>query len=336
MTNGADGHSPVITIVNGEWHIDGNSTGVKALGKDGKDGKGIKAINKTTDGLVDTYTIIYTDDTEFTFTVTNGRGIVSITLTSTSADGLVDTYTITYNDGSTSTFTVTNGEKGVQGIKGDKGDDGHTPVITIQNGKWHVDGNDTGLQAQGVKGETGNGISDISKTNVNGLVDTYTITYTDATKTTFTVTNGAQGVQGIQGIPGKDGKTPVITIIGGNWHIDGVDTGVKAEGLKGDKGDKGDDGDTPYIGPNGNWWVGDTDTGFHATGDDGHTPDITIGENGNWFIDGVDTGVKAEGKDGNDNNKIIIICIGIAALCIMTTIVAVSTKRFRRPWWILC
>ena len=336
VTNGADGHSPVITIVNGEWHIDGNSTGVKALGKDGKDGKGIKAINKTTDGLVDTYTIIYTDDTEFTFTVTNGRGIVSITLTSTSADGLVDTYTITYNDGSTSTFTVTNGEKGVQGIKGDKGDDGHTPVITIQNGKWHVDGNDTGLQAQGVKGETGNGISDISKTNVNGLVDTYTITYTDGTKTTFTVTNGAQGVQGIQGIPGKDGKTPVITIIGGNWHIDGVDTGVKAEGLKGDKGDKGDDGDTPYIGPNGNWWVGDTDTGFHATGDDGHTPDITIGENGNWFIDGVDTGVKAEGKDGNDNNKIIIICIGIAALCIMTTIVAVSTKRFRRPWWILC
>ena len=311
VTNGTDGHSPVITIENGEWCIDGTPTGIKALGKDGK---GIKSINKTTEGLVDTYTIIYTDDTEFEFTVTNGRGIVSISLTSTSADGLVDTYTITYNDGTTSTFTVTNGANGINGIQGEKGDDGHTPVITIQNGKWHIDGVDTGMQAQGVKGETGNGISDISKTGIDGLVDTYTITYTDGTKTTFTVTNGAQGaqgIQGIQGVPGKDGHTPVITIgENGNWFIDGADTGVKAEAIKGETGAPGadgDDGDTPYIGENGNWW-----------------------------IDGVDTGVKAEGKDGNDNNKIIIICIGIAALCIITTIVAVATKKFRRPWWILC
>lgn len=311
VTNGTDGHSPVITIENGEWCIDGTPTGIKALGKDGK---GIKSINKTTDGLVDTYTIIYTDDTEFEFTVTNGRGIVSISLTSTSADGLVDTYTITYNDGTTSTFTVTNGANGINGIQGEKGDDGHTPVITIQNGKWHIDGVDTGMQAQGVKGETGNGISDISKTGIDGLVDTYTITYTDGTTTTFTVTNGAQGaqgIQGIQGVPGKDGHTPVITIgENGNWFIDGADTGVKAEAIKGETGAPGadgEDGDTPYIGENGNWW-----------------------------IDGVDTGVKAEGKDGNDNNKIIIICIGIAALCIITTIVAVATKKFRRPWWILC
>ncbi len=311
VTNGTDGHSPVITIENGEWCIDGTPTGIKALGKDGK---GIKSINKTTDGLVDTYTIIYTDDTEFKFTVTNGRGIVSISLTSTSADGLVDTYTITYNDGTTSTFTVTNGANGINGIQGEKGDDGHTPVITIQNGKWHIDGVDTGMQAQGVKGETGNGISDISKTGIDGLVDTYTITYTDGTKTTFTVTNGAQGaqgIQGIQGVPGKDGHTPVITIgDNGNWFIDGADTGVKAEAIKGETGAPGadgEDGDTPYIGENGNWW-----------------------------IDGVDTGVKAEGKDGNDNNKIIILCIGIAALCIITTIVAVATKKFRRPWWILC
>ena len=311
VTNGTNGHSPVITIENGEWCIDGTPTGIKALGKDGK---GIKSINKTTDGLVDTYTIIYTDDTEFEFTVTNGRGIVSISLTSTSADGLVDTYTITYNDGTTSTFTVTNGANGINGIQGEKGDDGHTPVITIQNGKWHIDGVDTGMQAQGVKGETGNGISDISKTGIDGLVDTYTITYTDGTKTTFTVTNGAQGaqgIQGIQGVPGKDGHTPVITIgENGNWFIDGADTGVKAEAIKGETGAPGadgEDGDTPYIGENGNWW-----------------------------IDGVDTGVKAEGKDGNDNNKIIIICIGIAALCIITTIVAVATKKFRRPWWILC
>ena len=46
--------------------------------------------------------------------VTNGRGVNSITKTSTS--GLVDTYRISYNDGTSGTFTVPNG------AKGDKGD----------------------------------------------------------------------------------------------------------------------------------------------------------------------------------------------------------------------
>lgn len=41
---------------------------------------------------------------------TDGRGIVSITKTAT--QGLVDTYTITYTDGTTSTFEVTNGQSG--------------------------------------------------------------------------------------------------------------------------------------------------------------------------------------------------------------------------------
>lgn len=41
------------------------------------------------------------------------------------------------------------------------------------------------------RGQTGNGISTISKTGTSGLVDTYTITMTDGTTSTFTVTNGA-------------------------------------------------------------------------------------------------------------------------------------------------
>ena len=89
-------------------------------GSDGDDGVGIASITKTgSSGLVDTYTITYTDNTTSTFTVTNGakgdtgstgatgKGITSITKTGTS--GLVDTYTITYSDSTTSTFTVTNG-----------------------------------------------------------------------------------------------------------------------------------------------------------------------------------------------------------------------------------
>ena len=76
------------------------------------DGNGIRSITKTsTSGLVDTYTITYTDNTTTTFTVTNGNGIASITKTGT--EGLVDTYTITYTNGTTSTYTVTNGKDGV-------------------------------------------------------------------------------------------------------------------------------------------------------------------------------------------------------------------------------
>ena len=41
------------------------------------------------------------------------RGIVDIQFSS--SNGLVDTYTITYTDGSTSTFTITNGENGANG-----------------------------------------------------------------------------------------------------------------------------------------------------------------------------------------------------------------------------
>ena len=80
-----------------------------------------------------------------------GIGIVSIKKTATS--GLVDTYTITYSDARTSTFTVTNGAKGIQGIQGPegiKGEDGHTPVITIQNGYWYIDGVNTQQAATGL------------------------------------------------------------------------------------------------------------------------------------------------------------------------------------------
>ena len=85
--------------------------------KDGDDGVGIGSILKTsTTGLVDTYTITFTDGNTTAFTITNGEngtdgvGIVSVQKTAT--NGLVDTYTITFTDESTSTFEVTNGADG--------------------------------------------------------------------------------------------------------------------------------------------------------------------------------------------------------------------------------
>lgn len=82
---------------------------------------------------------------------------------------------------------------------------------------------------QGLQGEAGNGIISILKTDNDGLIDIYTITYTDGTTSTFTVTNGSNGLQGIQGEQGEDGHTPIINIgENGNWFIDGADSGIKA------------------------------------------------------------------------------------------------------------
>jgi hypothetical protein len=44
-----------------------------------------------------------------------------------------------------------------------------------------------------IKGADGKGITSITKTGTSGLVDTYTITYTDGSTSTFTVTNGTSG-----------------------------------------------------------------------------------------------------------------------------------------------
>ncbi len=53
---------------------------------------------------------------------------------------------------------------------------------------------------------TDNGIVSIEKTATEGLVDTYTITFSDGSKTTFEVTNGKDGQNGINGDDGVDGK----------------------------------------------------------------------------------------------------------------------------------
>lgn len=52
---------------------------------------------------------------------------------------------------------------------------------------------------QGVQGITGNGVASVVRTNTVGLVDTYTITFTDTTTTTFNVTNGLNGTNGVDG-----------------------------------------------------------------------------------------------------------------------------------------
>lgn len=79
-------------------------------------------------------------------------------------------------------------------------------------------------------GRDGVGISKIEKTATQGLVDTYTISYTNGTTTTFTVTNGQNGADGTPGTngqdgsPGEDGFSPTIT-----ENVDNNDTLYKLD-----------------------------------------------------------------------------------------------------------
>ena len=74
----------------------------------------------------------------------------------------------------------------------------------------------------GTPGPAGVGIQKIKKTGTEGLVDTYTITYTNGQTSTYTVTNGATGEKGDTGDTGPQGET-------------------------GAQGPKGDTGATPNI-----------------------------------------------------------------------------------------
>ncbi len=67
-----------------------------------------------------------------------------------------------------------------------------TSTLDVMNGAKGEDG------AQGADGADGVGIASIEKTSTSGLVDTYTITYTDGDTDTFTVTNGKDGEDGSQ------------------------------------------------------------------------------------------------------------------------------------------
>lgn len=107
--------------------------------------------------------------------------------------------TVTYTDGTSQTMsTSVKGPKGDTGSTGPQGPQGETGP-TGETGPQGPQGETgatgpTGPQGpQGETGATGNGISSIAKTGTQGLVDTYTITYTDGTTSTFTVTNGQNG-----------------------------------------------------------------------------------------------------------------------------------------------
>ena len=96
-------------------------------------------------------------------------------------------------------------------LSGADGEDGVTPNIG-ENGNWWIGGEDTGIAAQGPQGPQGEPGED-----------------------------GEDGQDGEDGKPGTGGSTPNIYIdpVTKHWIINGVDTGIVAEGKDGDDGEDG-------------------------------------------------------------------------------------------------
>jgi hypothetical protein len=152
--------------------------------------------------------------------------------------------------------------------------------------------------SNGKDGKDGRSIVSIAKTDSKGDVDTYTVSYSDGTTSTFTITNGAKGDKG------DAGDTPVVTIgMNGNWYINGVDSGISALGKQGEAGEKGEEGrSVKSIAKTGSQGNVDTYTIIYSNGDTS-TFTITNGTNGEKGSDGssVLTGPGAPSNDLGSN-----------------------------------
>ena len=101
------------------------------------------------------------------------------------------------------------GEAGPKGETGATGAAGKSAYeLAVENGftgteaEWLES-----LKGQSGTGTAGNSVVSVEKTATNGLVDTYTITFTDGSTTTFTVNNGAEGEKGETG----NGITSIVS-----------------------------------------------------------------------------------------------------------------------------
>ena len=195
------------------------------------------------------------------------------------------------------------GPQGEQGPKGDTGETGATGAIGPQG-------------PTGPTGATGNGIQSITKTGTSGLVDTYTILFTDGTTTTFTVTNGQDGSDGADGVSPTVSTTAItggtevtITDSDGAHTFDVMDGAQGSTGPQGPQGPQGETGATGATGPQGPAGQDGAD-GFSPTVSTsaitgGTAVTITDAQGPHTFdvmngINGQDGAPGADGSDGSD------------------------------------
>lgn len=207
-----------------------------------------------------------------------------------------------------------------------------------ENGNWYVDEEDLGVAAQGPKGEDGTSITVVSveKTDTNNNVDTYTITFSNGTVTTFTVTNGVDGAAGSNGedltissvektkteglvdtytiyfsndsttsftiTNGKDGKVVTILNIEKTASQELIDTYTVTYTDGNTFSFTVVNGKTPYIGENGNWWIGNEDTGVFADYSKLNTTPLTSYSDGLEYTPMTINGINGYAVSGYDSN----------------------------------
>ena len=163
-------------------------------------------------------------------------------------------------------------------------------VITLT----YADGTSENFTAVDIKG-----IASIAKTSTSGLVDTYTITYSDGTTSTYNVTNGAAGQA-----PTISATASADATSSANPSVQVTKTGTDEapnfdfafSGLKGAKGDTGATGANGQDGADGQDGVSPEVTITSITG--GHTVDITDADHPSGQSFNVMDG--ADGQDGTD------------------------------------
>ena len=147
-----------------------------------------KLSQKYADKVAAGFSSVRVDGLDIIFTLNDGKtATVTVPAPKDGQDGVSIT-NVSLNQQSHLICTLSDGtaiDAGLvhQGVDGKDGKDG-VDGAPGQDGKDGVDGQD---------GTDGRGIVSIEKTATVGLVDTYTITYTDGTTSTFTVTNGSGG-----------------------------------------------------------------------------------------------------------------------------------------------
>ena len=350
----------VITYTDGTVINLGNIKGEQ--GEQGETGNGIASVDIINNELVITYT---------NGTVVNlgnikgeqgeqgetGNGIAKVEI-------INNELVITYTDGTVINLGNIKGEQGIPGTPGNDGR-GIANVTITEDGQLvitYTDGTEVNLgNIKGEKGEqgaTGNGIERIERTESDELI----IYFTDGTNINL------GSIKGNKGDKGDDGKG--IASIGYNengelviTYTDGTE--VNLGNIKGDKGDDGkgiakierDENDNLII-----TYTDNTTTNLgNIKGEAGNgIAKVELNENSELVItytngtvinlgslkgdkgepgkdgeDGKDGQDGKDGKDGAANTEIVVLCIGIATLCLITTMVALVTRKYRSQWWIL-
>ena len=195
-------------------------------------------------------------------------------------------------------------------IKGEKGDTGDTPIITIgSNGNWYIDGVDSGTKAQGQAGADATKWTATSSVPSDNMGNDGDLHLNLTTQAIYKKENGHWVEKAVvsDGENGEDGKEVSFQLTGTHIQWGYLENGVVTNwhNLIELSKIKGEPGQTLKIQKttthiqysyDGTVWY-DLISLDILKGKDGKTPTITI-VNNKWHVDGVDTGVSALGEQG--------------------------------------